>query len=127
MGHELDSDTSPVEAGLDMLVSKQKAFIGSDALTERRKSAKRCLVTVVLDNEAALPLGHEPIYANGEIVGHTTTACFGYRIGRPLALAYARLDNADGAKVELDIAGKRCTARLQTACAFDPSGQRMRG
>ena len=34
MGHELDSDTSPVEAGLDSLVSKKKPFIGSEALAQ---------------------------------------------------------------------------------------------
>lgn len=127
MGHELDSDTSPVEAGLDMLVSKKKSFIGSEALAGRRKDAKRAMMTVIIEDESAVPLGHEPVYAGGRIVGHTTTACFGYRVGKPIALAYVRMEDADGAAAEVDIAGTRFAALLQFACAFDPSGSRMKG
>ncbi|KIC09020.1 FAD-dependent oxidoreductase [Leisingera sp. ANG-M1] len=127
MGHELDSDTSPVEAGLDMLVSKKKNFIGSEALAGRRKEAKRELMTVIIEDESAVPLGHEPVYAGGKIVGHTTTACFGYRVGKPIALAYVHMEDADGAAAEVNIAGTRFAARLQFACAFDPSGSRMKG
>ncbi|WP_170765645.1 GcvT family protein [Ruegeria lacuscaerulensis] len=126
MGHELDSDVTPIKAGLDMLVSKKKSFIGSKALAERRDNSKRCLVTVVINDETAVPVGHEPVYADDRIVGHTTTACFGYRTGKPLALAYVQLDNAEGKEVEIDIAGKHYAARLQYSCAFDPTGTRMR-
>ncbi|WP_371223193.1 GcvT family protein [Roseovarius sp. 2305UL8-3] len=126
-GHELDTDTSPVEAGLDMLVAKTKRFVGSEALAQRRETAKRRLVTVVLADETAVPLGHEPIYAGERIVGHTTSASFGYRIGKPVALASVGMDDADHAEVEVDIAGVRFAARLQYACAFDPAGHRMKG
>ncbi|WP_371227992.1 GcvT family protein [Roseovarius sp. 2305UL8-3] len=127
MGHELDSDISPIEAGLDMLVSKRKTFVGSDALADRRKTAKRRLVTVIVDDEAAVPLGQEPIYAKDKIIGHTTSTGFGYRIGKPVALAHVHLENVDGAAVELDIAGQRFAATLQLACAYDPAGTRMKG
>ena len=126
MGHELDSDTSPVEAGLDSLVSKKKHFIGSEALAQRRETSSRHLVTVIIDDEAAVPLGHEPIYTGDKIVGHTTSAAFGYRIGKPVALAHVKLKDADGVRVQLDIAGSRFAAKLQYACAFDPEGARMR-
>ncbi len=126
MGHELDSDTSPVEAGLDSLVSKKKPFIGSEALAQRRETSSRHLVTVIIDDAAAVPLGHEPIYAGDEIVGHTMSADFGYRIGKPVALAHVKLKDADGVRVQLDIAGSRFAAKLQYACAFDPEGARMR-
>ena len=126
MGHELDSDTSPIETGLDMLVSKKKTFIGSEALEERRVNSTRHLVTVILDDEDAVPLGHEPIYAGDRIVGHTTSAAYGYRICKPIALAHVHFENADGAAVELDIAGQRFAAKLQLACAYDPAGARMK-
>ncbi|OBY25325.1 GcvT family protein [Leisingera sp. JC1] len=127
MGHELDSDTSPVEAGLDMLASRKKSFIGSEALAGRRKTTARSLMTVIIEDEDAVPLGHEPVYVGGKIVGHTTTACFGYRVGKPIALAYVHLDGADGGQAEVDIAGTRYAAHLQFDCAFDPSGSRMKG
>ena len=126
MGHELDSDITPVEAGLDMMSSKTKTFIGSEALAERRKTAKRSLITLIVDDEAAVPIGHEPIYLSGEIIGNTTTAVFGYRVGKPIALAHVHIDKADGKAVELDIAGIRHSAQLQYAPAFNPNGSRMK-
>ena len=127
MGHELDGDISPVEVGLDMLASKTGAFTGSEALAQRRETSYRSLVTVILDDVDAVPLGHEPIYAEDEIIGHTTSAAFGYRIGKPLALAHVHRRDIDQLRVELDIAGARFGAALQYACAFDPTGDRMKG
>ncbi len=126
MGHELDGDIGPVEAGLDRLCSRKKRFIGSDALAERRKTGQRTLATVVLDDPRAEPLGHEPVRFDGRIAGQTTSAAFGYRIGRPLALAHVA-GAPDGAEVEVDIAGDRHPGRLRFAPAFDPAGSRMRG
>ena len=126
MGHELDSDVSPIEAGLDMIVSKNKSFVGSETLAERREASRRGLVTIIIDDETAVPLGHEPIYAGEKIVGHTTTACFGYRVGKPLALGYVNVDDTVGAEVEIDIAGERFAARVQEECAYDPTGTRIK-
>jgi len=126
MGHELDSDITPLECGLDQFVSKKKQFTGAEALTERRGKSARSLVTVILDNENAVPLGHEPIYLKHRIIGHTTSASFGYRIGKPIALAHVHVDKPDGLEVELDITGVRYQARLQFAPAFDPTGHRMK-
>lgn len=125
MGHELDGDLTPVEAGLDRLCSRKKSFIGSNALAERRKISGRSLVTLILDNPDAVPLGHEPIHHRGSIIGHTTSAGFGYRINKPVALAHVHLKDANGTNVELDIAGCKHAAHLQLAPAFDPSGSRM--
>lgn len=126
MGHELDSDITPVECGLDGMVSKQKEFIGSAALRDRRVNSTRSLVTVIIDDENAVPLGHEPIYYDGNIVGHTTSASFGYRVGRPIALAHVHIDNPNELRCEIDITGKRFKASMQFAPVFDPQGLRMR-
>ena len=127
MGHELDSDITPVETGMAMMASKKKTYIGSDALNAHRDTAERSLVTVIFENVAAVPLGHEPIYFGDTIIGHTTSAAFGYRIGKPVALAHAHGDNLDGKEVLVDVTGQKYKARLQFAPAFDPSGSRMRG
>ena len=74
-----------------------------------------------------MPLGHEPIYDGDRIIGKTTSASFGYRIGRPVALAHASGEGLDGKAVSVDVTGKRYAARLQFAPAFDPEGKRMRG
>lgn len=125
MGHELDGDLSPVEAGLDRLARKAGGFIGATALADRRASAQRSLVTVILEEDDAVPLGHEPIYLGDNIIGQTTSAAYGYRIGAPLALAHVT-SIIEGAQVYVNIAGRRVPGRMQTAPAFDPTGARMR-
>ena len=134
MGHELDSGISPVECGLDRFTAKNKTFIGSQALDERRKTATRSLVTVLFHDQDAIPLGNEPIYHEQTIIGRTSSASFGYRINRPIALAHVSppSDNPaenyllDGLEVEVNIAGKGYPSTLQFAPAFDPSGSRMK-
>lgn len=124
MGHELDGDLTPVEIGLDGM-AKAGGFIGADALARKRNTVRRSLVTILFDDDAAVPLGHEPVYAHGEILGQTTSAAYGFRVCAPIALAHVR-DAVDGKAVAVDIAGKRMTGRMQFAAAFDSTGSRMR-
>lgn len=136
-GHELDADTTPLDAGLGWAVDWRGDggdFIGRDALLRLRDGGidgrRARLVTLILDDRDAVPLGHEPVRAGGEIIGETTSAAFGYRIGRPVALAMLRADAAaaaDGARVGIDIARQPFAATLRTTPAFDPHGRRMRG
>jgi len=126
MGHELDGDVTPVEAGMDRFCSRTKPYLGSDAVAERRKTGRRTLATVLFDDPQAVPLGHEPVYCDGNVIGRTTSAAFGYRIGRPVALTHVEAGGIDGRCVEVDIAGARHAARMQLAPAFDPAGKRMR-
>ncbi len=130
MGHELDSDISPVETGLAGLASKTKDYLGAAALAERRKTSHRSLVSLVFDDPKACPLGHEPVRSAGRILGTTSSASFGYRLGKPLALAHLKRPNGDTpwpSQVEVEVTGQRFTARVQTAPAFDPQGLRMKG
>lgn len=123
MGHELDSDVTPVAAGMAGLTRKAGGFIGAAALAQDK--GPRTLATVILDDETAVPLGHEPVIHDGAIVGQTTSAAFGHRIGRPLALAHLS-GVPDGAKVAVNVAGTLWPARVQYSPAFDPEGARMR-
>ncbi len=130
MGHDLDGDVTPIEAGLDFAVKKGVLFIGSDALAARRREGPQArLVTITLDDATAVPLGDEPVYFEGEFAGQATSAAFGYRVQRPLILAYmtARAcPNPEGARVEVDIAGNRFPGAASLNPAFDPEGARMR-
>ncbi len=128
MGDDLDSDVTPLEAGLEFAVAWKRGFIGREALLERRERGPgRRLVTLLLDDQGAVPLGNEPVSLDGRIVGQTTSAAYGYRIGQPLALAYVESAQArDGQRLDLDIAGTAFAVQVATAPAFDPQGARMR-
>ncbi|HSF95247.1 MAG TPA: glycine cleavage T C-terminal barrel domain-containing protein, partial [Thermohalobaculum sp.] len=127
MGHELDGDVTPLEAGLDFAVAWDSRFIGREALLRRRDAAlKSRVATVVFDDTQPVPLGSEPVYAEGWIVGKTTSAGFGYRIGKPVALVYLDAGVGEGDPVEVDIARRFWPGRVTLRPAFDPAGARMR-
>lgn len=127
MGHELDSDTSPIETGLDFATRKTGGFTGFEALEERRvKGAVNGMISLTLDDQNAVPLGHEPIYHNGKIVGLTSSCAFGFRIGRPVALGHASTPLENGERVQIDIARKLFDATVTIGPLFDPQGSRMR-
>lgn len=127
MGHELDGDVTPIAAGLDFAVRKKGGFIGAEALEQTRAAgAVPHVVSLVLDDESAVPLGHEPIYFGDRIVGKTTSSAFGYRVGKPVALAHAKEALEDGARVKVDIARKLFDATVRIGPIFDPEGARMK-
>jgi len=127
MGHELDSDVSPVDVGLQMFTRKSGGFIGFEALLARAmQHSPKHIVSLTFADDFVVPLGHEPVISNGKIVGKTTTCAFGYRIGKPIALAEASSDLKTGTEVRVDIAGKLCIAQLSLAPLFDAAGKRMK-
>lgn len=127
MGHELDSDLSPIEAGLAAMTRKSGGFIGAEALARRAADgASPSVVSIVLDDQDAVPLGHEPIYANGRIVGQTTSCAYGYRVGAPIALGHVTDNVLSGARVQVDIARSLFDGTVTRGPLFDPEGGRMR-
>jgi len=128
-GHDLDTDISPIQAGLDFAIAWDTDFIGRSALEKQRDTGEtNRVVTIVLDDKNAVPLGGEPVYFDGCIAGKTTSATYGYRVEKPVAIANFSLAEArsDGVQVEVDIAGKLYTGQATHQPAYDPKGQRMR-
>ena len=127
MGHELDGDVTPVQVGLDFATRKSGGFTGADALAaQRAQGVQSQVISLTLDDRDAVPLGHEPIYQNAEIIGQTTSCAFGYRVGHPVALAHTTAPVADGARVQVDIARRMFDATVTLGPLFDPDGSRMR-
>ena len=129
LGHELDTDVSPLQAGLGFAVAWKTDFIGKQALELQRENGEtNRIVSLILEDADAVPLGNEPVYCGGQIAGKTTSAAFGYRICKPVALADLSMAAArePGARVEVDIAGRRFAARVCDGPVFDPQGGRMR-
>ena len=129
-GPDLDTGVTPLEAGLDFAVRRDKDFLGREALARLGDPPpKQRLATLVLDDPDAVPLGGEPVRLGERIIGKTTSAAFGYRIGRPVALAM--VDSGVFAedpepRADVDIAGKRAPGAVIFEAAFDPTGARMR-
>ena len=127
MGHELDSDVSPIETGLDFATRKSGGFIGFEAMQKRRAAgAVNHVVSLLLDNEKAVPLGHEPIYLDGQIVGQTSSCAFGFRVGKPIALGHVNVPIDDCVRVQVDIGRQMFNTRATIGPLFDVTGSRMK-
>ncbi|MEM1363137.1 MAG: FAD-dependent oxidoreductase [Pseudomonadota bacterium] len=127
MGHELDRDITPIEAGLGFAVRKGGDFIGAEAVAERRKvGATPAIYGLVFDDPEAVALGHEPVLLEDRIIGQTSSAAFGYRVGRPVALAHLKEPVAPGTKLSVDIARTRFEVTASLGALYDPEGKRMK-
>ncbi|HKC09360.1 MAG TPA: FAD-dependent oxidoreductase [Methylomirabilota bacterium] len=134
-GREVTIDDTPWEAGLGFAVRLDKPvpFLGREALLEQReRRLTKRLLTFVLEDEAALPWGDEPILRDGRVVGTVTSAGFGHTLGRGVAMGYVRdpegVDDAyiGGGRFELDVAGDRIPARASLAPPYDPRALRVK-
>lgn len=133
MGRDLDADITPIEAGLDFAVDYQHEFLGHTALAKKKTDG--CVqrrVTLILDDHGCFPSGNEPIYRDDRCIGQITSAAFGFRVGKSVALGYVddvtavELGQLNNVGVTLDMGNRRTGATATLTAAFDPSGTRMK-
>lgn len=128
-GLDIDQETHPLEAGLAGAVRFNKGdFIGRSRLLELKMEplARRLCCLTVDDPEACL-LGKEPIYANGEVVGHVTSANYGYTVGKWIAYGYLPSRQAEpGTLLAIEDRGRRFAAVVAHEPLFDPGGARLK-
>jgi aminomethyltransferase len=116
-GHELNENTTPLEAGLGFFVSLAKGdFVGRTVLAEQKSAGvRRKLVAFTMPEKAAPPRPHYPVWgvgsatAIGEVVSGTQSPSLGIGIG----LAYLPVELAEpGGMIEVEIRGRRVPARI---------------
>ncbi|MDQ3147396.1 MAG: FAD-dependent oxidoreductase [Actinomycetota bacterium] len=129
-GVDITPEENPYEAGLGFAVRLDKpgGFVGRDALARaRERGPRRRLRCLVLDDALAVPLGSEPVRADGDVVGRVTSANFGFRVQRAIAFAYLPADRADrGRRVEVEVFGEWTGAEVVRDPVYDPEGARIR-
>jgi glycine cleavage system aminomethyltransferase T/glycine/D-amino acid oxidase-like deaminating enzyme len=126
-GSDLNSETTPDEAGLSFAVKRDKGeFIGRAALDG---DPAQKLVCLVLADPRAVALGSEPVRAaSGEIAGRVTSGGYGYAVGASIAYAYVPAALAQpGTQVAVDIFGDWVPAEVRPEPLYDPKGERVRG
>ncbi len=146
MGHELDSDVSPVDVGLSAFTRPAGGFTGYDEMQKRISTGPtQQIVSLTFNDQSLVPLGHEPVIVNDRIVGKTTSCAFGYRVGKPVALAQVSTELLlpdllpeklsseklsyewlSEANVEVDIAGELASATVSMSPLYDADGLRMK-
>ena len=128
MGHELTNEITMVEADMERFVKQDKEFVGKAATAKSKEDGPRIqLVYMTVDAKDADPVGNEPIYANGEVVGVSTSGGYGYTVGTSLAFAYVKPDYvAPGTELEIKILDNMCGCKVVADPLWDPNSERLR-
>ena len=131
-GHEMGSNTTPLEAGIGFTIDWSKNFVGKPALEKQRNEGLTRRIVLFDIPPEPLMLHDEPILSDGRVVGFTTSGAVGPRTGRNLA--FALIDIKPGESLgetcardyELEVAGQRYPAKALRHPPYDPKGERMR-
>jgi aminomethyltransferase len=112
-GHELDEDTTPIEAGLGFFVALDKGgFVGRDALAEQKANGTvKKLVAFKMTGKSAPPRPHYPIHADGGRVGEVVSGTKSPSLGIGIGLGYVPPAQAKaGTEIAIEIRGQTAPA-----------------
>ena len=89
-GHELDDETSPLEAGLSFSVSLSKSdFIGKEKLLwQKQNGLLKQLVCLSAEGKALPRQGYKIKNTNDKVIGAVTSGSQGIAVGYPIAMGY---------------------------------------
>ena len=94
-GHELNTETTPLEAGLDFAIDLARDFVGVEALrTQAERGLPRKLVALTTDQRRQFHPGAEVLSAD-EPVGAATSGAFSPSLNCAIGLAFIRPDLAE--------------------------------
>jgi glycine cleavage system T protein len=135
-GHDVSAGDTPLEAGLGYAVAWDKpgGFTGREALLrQRERGVRRRLLHFLLGDPGAFAYHDEPIYRDGELVGHLTSAAYGYTLGRTVALGYVTAPTAGlgtswftSGSYQIEIAAQRIPAQVSLRPFYDPGSVKAR-
>ena len=112
-GHEIDPDTSPIEAGLERFVRREGNYVGQSVLAgQRENGTDRKLVGLTLPGRSAPRAGY-PILAQGQEIGRITSGSFSPTLDTSIALGYVLAGHSEpGTFLEVDIRGRTAAAEI---------------
>jgi 4-methylaminobutanoate oxidase (formaldehyde-forming) len=134
--HDIGSDDTPLEAGLAFAsdFSKPGGFVGKEALLKQKEEGalRKRLVQFLLEDPDLMLYHNEPVLMNGEINSFTTSAMYGHTLGGSVALGYVYHDAGvtgdliANSRFEIEVAGKRHSAKASISPMYDPGMSRIK-
>jgi aminomethyltransferase len=114
-GHELNEETTPIEAGVGFFVAMEKGeFIGREVMAEQKLSGvkKKCVAFKMTDKSAPPRPGY-PILSNGAKVGEVASGTQSPSLGIGIGMGYVPAELAKpGTAIEIEIRGKKAKAEV---------------
>ena len=116
-GHELDRNTSPLEAGLSTYVKFGRGFVGEEALAAQRANGlKKHLIGIAADDARTIARQGYPIFIDDAPAGAVTSGTFAPALERPIAMAYVSGSQrpAAGSKLAVEVRNRKVPASVVT-------------
>ncbi len=112
-GHEIEANTTPIEAGLGWACDLNKDFIGRDALLKQKlEGPKKRLVGFEMIDRGIARQGY-PIAKDGQVIGYVTSGMFAPALEKNIGLGYVPTPLAKvGTEFDIVIRGKPAKARV---------------
>ena len=123
-GHELDEETSPIEARIPYAVKfkVEPHYIGYDVVKHHKKEGgirKTRIGLVMIDR--GIPREHYPVLFNNKVIGKVSSGGLSPILSKGIALAYVKPDSVIiGDTVEIDIKGRMRKAGITKWPFYDP-------
>ena len=114
-GQELTEERTPFESGLGWAVDLDKGdFLGRAALFRQEEEGPPARLRGLLMTDRLIPRPHYAVLDGDERIGETSSGTFSPMLKRGIALAFLSPANehGPGAKVTVDVRGKRGTAEI---------------
>ncbi len=117
-GHDIDEQTTPIEAGLLWSIGKRRrtdgGFPGAEIIQAQiADGASRKRVGILPDGRAPAREGTQVLSSDGNPIGVVTSGGFGPTVGKPVAMGYVAADHAKaGTDVQLSVRGKLLPAKV---------------
>jgi aminomethyltransferase len=119
-GHELDDQTTPIEAGLARFVALEKPdFAGRAALARQASSGvNKCCVAFRMTGKAPPPRAHYPIHsgqggAQDQVIGYVTSGTASPTLNQGVGMAYIPPNHSrPGTPLAVDIRGRLYPAEV---------------
>ncbi len=125
---DLITEFNPLESELARFVKLDKDFIGKAALLEMQAAGpRRRFVTMVLESDEAPAQPGDSILRDGAVVGTVTSAGWGYRVGKNIAMGFVDPDGAElGSSLSVEVIGEAVAAEVCAPCLYDPDFSLLR-
>ena len=123
-GHELDEDTSPIEAGIPYAVKfkVEPQYIGFDVVKQHKNEGgirKTRIGLVMIDR--GIPREHYPVLLNSEVIGEVSSGGLSPILNKGIALAYVKPESVNmGDTVAIDIKGRMRKAEVTKWPFYNP-------
>ncbi len=135
VGQDTDGSVTPIDLGMNWIVSKKKDFLGKRSLSRSdcvRPDRKQLVGLLTEDQDIVLPEGAQLVDEPSTsypvpMIGHVTSSYWSPTVGRSIALAVVKGGQSRiGAKIHSTLlSGESVPVTISSPVFYDPEGERQ--